>query len=323
MGRLSALMLHSTPYNSQARGVIERFHKTVWVTGALTFSSYIGAGMDRQARLENFKITRAAIRHGGAMRLPSFDLFLRWCGEQIANYNARPHRSLGDRSPDQVWAEFTAQGWQPERMDDDGLAALFRPRLVRTIARGEVELFGNRYFSKELEEFHGLKAHVAYDIHDADRVWIHTPEGRLICEAVCNGNRRAYMPRAVVEQARERRGAGRAKRLEAKAEEIRLEMQGTAALPALAMRDRTLPRTARRNGTGGQRSLMFGAHVARRARLVRQRHGGTVRCTTALRTVLDGQTRTTWRAAQSGLQTHRPYRYQSGSLGAFWVLRGR
>jgi putative transposase len=234
MGRLSAFMTHSIPYNSQARGVIERFHKTVWVTGAKTFQSYIGAGMDREAKLESFKITRAAIKHGGAMPLPSFDLFLKWCEEQIAHYNARPHRSLGNKSPDQAWAEFETKGWQPECMDDDGLAALFRPRLARKIARGEVELFGNRYFSKDLEEFHGLKAHVAYDIHDASRVWIHTPEGRLICEAECNGNRRAYMPKPVVDQARERRAAGRAKRLESKAEEIRLEMQGVSALPAPA-----------------------------------------------------------------------------------------
>ncbi|MEX3630540.1 MAG: DNA-binding protein [Burkholderia sp.] len=42
-GRLGFVVTHSLPYNSQARGVIERLHQTLWVTAAKTLPSYIGA----------------------------------------------------------------------------------------------------------------------------------------------------------------------------------------------------------------------------------------------------------------------------------------
>ena len=49
MGRLGITMRHSLPYSSQARGVIERLHQTVWVQAAKRLQSYIGADMDKQA----------------------------------------------------------------------------------------------------------------------------------------------------------------------------------------------------------------------------------------------------------------------------------
>ncbi|OIQ64415.1 hypothetical protein GALL_540340 [mine drainage metagenome] len=36
--------------------------------------------------------------------------------------------------------------------------------------RGEISLFGNTYFSKELAELHGEEVRVAFDIHDATRI---------------------------------------------------------------------------------------------------------------------------------------------------------
>ena len=53
---------HSLPYNSQAKGVIERLHQTLWVQAAKRLPSYIGAAMDREARLEQFKLTRKAVK---------------------------------------------------------------------------------------------------------------------------------------------------------------------------------------------------------------------------------------------------------------------
>ena len=50
VGRIGSTMTHSLPYNSQARGVIERLHQTLWVDGAKDLPGYIGAAMDREAR---------------------------------------------------------------------------------------------------------------------------------------------------------------------------------------------------------------------------------------------------------------------------------
>ncbi|WP_065341621.1 Mu transposase C-terminal domain-containing protein [Azoarcus olearius] len=234
LGRLGATPSYSLPYNSQARGVIERFHKTVWVAGAKQLPAYMGAAMDREARLAQFKLTRKALKHGGAMPLMPWDLFVQWCEERIAEYNARAHRSLGNSSPDLVWAAHEAKGWKPDLLEPDELATLFRPRVVRTLARAEIRLFNNIYFARELEEFHGLEAHIAYDIHDASKVWVYAPDGRFICTADVNGNARHYFPVPVVEQARQKRAQGRLARVDTKREEILAELHGGAALPAPA-----------------------------------------------------------------------------------------
>lgn len=234
IGRIGATIEHSLPYNSQARGVIERAHQTIWVDGAKQLPAYMGAAMDREARLQQFKLTRKALKAGGAMPLMPWHLFVQWCEARIAEYNARPHRSLGNVSPDLCWANHLAQGATVERVPADALATLFRPRVARTLARAEIRLFNNIYFARELEEFHGLEAHIAYDIHDASRVWVYAPDGRLICEAEVNGNARHYFPVPVVEQARQRRAQGRLNRVETKREEILAELHGAPALAAPA-----------------------------------------------------------------------------------------
>ncbi|NPY05981.1 DDE-type integrase/transposase/recombinase, partial [Pseudomonas aeruginosa] len=61
MGRLGIDMKNSLPYNSQARGVIERVHQSLWIRAAKELPGYIGADMDRQAKLATFKLTRRAI----------------------------------------------------------------------------------------------------------------------------------------------------------------------------------------------------------------------------------------------------------------------
>ena len=162
------------------------------------------------------------------MPLIPWDVFVQFIEARVADYNARPHRSLKGTSPDMAWRAFEARGWQAHTLAAGDIDTLFRPRVTRTIQRGEINLFTNIYFARELAEFHGVEAQIAYDIHDASRVWVYTSEGRFICEAQANGNRRHYMPVPVVQQAREKRVAGRLKRVQASAKEIREELRGPA-----------------------------------------------------------------------------------------------
>lgn len=233
VGRIGSTMTHSLPYNSQARGVIERLHQTLWVSGAKDLPGYIGAAMDREARLAQFKLSRKAIKGGGAMPLMPWELFVSWVQERVDWYNDRAHRSLGNTSPNLAWKAFEARGWTPHLLAAELLDTLFRPRIERTVARGELVLFNNRYFARELTEFHGEQIHVAYDIHNAGKVWAYWPDGRLICTADVDGNKRHYFPVPVVEQARQTRTKGRLARVEAKRDEILAELRGAAALPAL------------------------------------------------------------------------------------------
>lgn len=233
VGRIGSTMTHSLPYNSQARGVIERLHQTLWTTGAKQLPGFIGAAMDREARLAQFKLSRKAVKGGGAMPLMPWDLFVQWVQQRIDWYNAKAHRSLGNTSPELARRTFEAKGWAAVEVAADVLDTLFRPRVSRTVARGELVLFNNRYFARELAEFHGEEIHVAYDIHNPAQVWAYWPDGRLICTAEVNGNSKHYFPVPVVEQARQKRAKGRLDRIETKREEILAELHGQAALPAV------------------------------------------------------------------------------------------
>jgi putative transposase len=229
-GRLGITIKHSLPYNSQAKGVIERSHQTLWVALAKKLPSYVGAAMDRDARLEHFKLTRRALKQGGVMPLVPWHIFVELVEAQITEYNARPHRALKKLSPNAKRAEFVAQGWAPDRVEAAEIDTLFRPRVERKLMRSEITLFNNIYFARELEEFHGETVHVAYDIHDASRIWVYLPEGQFLCCAEVNGNRQHYMPVPVIEQARQTRAKGRMGRIDAKRVEILEELHGHAPL---------------------------------------------------------------------------------------------
>lgn len=245
MARLGIEMVNSLPYNSQARGVIERLHQTIWVQAAKKVSAgYIGHDMDREAKLATFKLSRRALNQAGAataMPLLSWPDFVRLCEEQVAAYNARPHRSLakivdpgtGRRrhmTPDEAWAKHLAAGFEAHQVTDDAARPLFRPQMLRTVRRGEIEMLGNRYFSRSLEEFHGEQLRIGYDIHDPQTVWVYDADGRFLCTAELDANKRDYMPKSLLQRAREKRAAGRERRLEARLDEVRAELNGTPAL---------------------------------------------------------------------------------------------
>jgi putative transposase len=213
------------PYNSQARGVVERLQKTLWIDlAAKTFATYVGAQMDREARQIVFKASRR-----GEPVLPSWRTFVAFMDQAVAAYNARPSRGCPKAldmetgrqkhlSPSGTWSRAEALGWKPE-----GLAvsmADFRPQELRTVARGEVKLFGNTYFNKDLQELHGEQVQITFDIHDAAKVWIHRQDGTFVCEAGFEANKSPYFPKPYVETLREQRKDGQRKRLSAKQERV-------------------------------------------------------------------------------------------------------
>ena len=89
--------------------------------------------------------------------------------------------------------------------------------------RCEVSLFGNTYYAKELEEHHGDRVKVAYDIHDGEKVWVYNDKDVLICTAGFEANASDYMPKSAIEHAKDKRLAGREKRLNLKLDEVYAE----------------------------------------------------------------------------------------------------
>ncbi len=237
MSRLSITLTHSLPYNSQARGVIERAHQTIWVKAAQQLPTYMGASMDREAKQKVYKLTRADIKAVGTSRLlMAWADFITWCEQQVEAYNNRPHRSLPrirdphtgkmrHQTPMEAWQQAGEEGWQPTLVLETERDDLFRPYKESITRRALVTLFGNSYFHRDLEHYHGETVRVGYDIHDASRAWVRDRAGRLICVAEFEGNKRSYFPQSFVEQAAQKRAEGRIKRAEARIEEAEAELQ--------------------------------------------------------------------------------------------------
>jgi putative transposase len=249
LARCGITVKHSLPYNSQARGVIERLHRSVWIPAAKTLPSYIGADMDREAKQLNFKLTRTGDKEG-VVHLPiSWPAFIRLCEDAIAAYNQRPHSSLpkfsdenGKRrhySPLEYWQHKTAtiEGYQAATVSTEEAEMLFKPQVERKVLRGEINLFGNKYFAQSLDVMHDETVHVAYDIHDADHVWIYAETGEFICKAEWNGNAAKYQPTSVIEMARDKRADGRLKRAEVSIDEILAERNGGNVLEAIPVNE--------------------------------------------------------------------------------------
>lgn len=242
LARLNTEVTHSLPYNSQGKGVIERSHQSIWIRAAKNLPTYIGADMDAEASGKVHKLTRKDLQlFGKSKALISWHDFLSFAAEVVNQYNNRPHSSLRRitdpvtmkkryQTPLEAWNEALAMGAPIDKVEDWDAEDMFRPYEERKVRRGEIELFGNRYFSAELSEYHGDSVLVGYDIHNADRLTVRDLEGRMICFAYWNANKRAYFPQTRVEQARQRRADGRLRRLAVKQDEVMQEASPRAVI---------------------------------------------------------------------------------------------
>lgn len=252
--RLGITYKTGIPGNSQARGLIERVQKTVWIRAAKKTATYTGPGMDstvqRKVYLALEKDVKAAVKAGKhgkkSEKLMSWQEFLDFCHAEVADYNRRPHTALPritDREtglrrhmcPLEMWSKHMAEGWTAEVPEPAELQSLFRPHITATTRRGEVRLFGNIYYSGDLVHYNGATVIVAYDIHDASQVWVKDQDERLICIARWNANKRAFFPISAVEQAREDRKNRRKKLLLGHLEEV--EAEANVALEIVETRE--------------------------------------------------------------------------------------
>lgn len=238
MGRLSITKMHALPYNSQAKGIIERFNGTCWNPLARRLPTYIGETMDKQAGNAIHKLTRSEIKQfGRSNSLPTWEHFLAMCEQAVTEYNDAPHSGLPKiedqitgkmrhMSPNECWASHVASGFEPVTVDRDEEDDLFRPYEVRICRRALVEWNKNQYFHIDLEAWHSRKVWVGYDLHQADKVWVREFEeedgqpGRLICVAEFSGNKERYIPQTYQREAEEKRVKGQLKRVDKKRQQI-------------------------------------------------------------------------------------------------------
>lgn len=253
--RLGGTMTHALPYNSQARGLIERAHQTIWVNAAKKLPSYIGADMDKHAGTKVHRLSRKQLRETGRTALiPTFAEFMAGVEYEIEAYNQRPHRGLAKirdphtgqlrpMSPMEAWEAARATGWEPMLAPAELVADLMRPQVVRKTLRGEIAWSGHRYFLNALREHHGEEVRIAYDVRDASRLWVRTLEGELLGEAMVDGNASDYMPKPLIEQAYEKREQGQMSRALDKLETLtgkRVELIAPTSTPSAQLSDEQL-----------------------------------------------------------------------------------
>lgn len=257
IARIGATFKTGIPGNPQGRGIIEKLQASLWIRAAKELPTYTGKSMDQLAQRRIAKIMNRDIKLTGASpALTSWRRFLEFAQQQVDAYNNRPHSALpkitdpntGLRrhlTPAERWRMFVAEGWQPTLLSEDELKDLFRPYLQVACRRAQVTVFGNIYYHKALEHYHGEDVIAHYDIHDAHTIQVRDLAQRLICEAVWDANKRDFFPISALEQARQKRMEGRLKRLEEKAWEVRQERKEvieTSAEDGGARRLETPPR---------------------------------------------------------------------------------
>ncbi|WP_224424408.1 DNA-binding protein [Modicisalibacter sp. MOD 31.J] len=230
--RLGGTITHSLPYNSQARGVIERVHHSILVNLAKTLPSYIGADMDKEAGTRAHRLSRRDIANGlKPAQIPSFQEFYDRLCQAIDTYNHRPHKGLAkirdlesgrmrNRSPMEAWKSAEADGFEALTAPADVVASLMRPQEVRKTHRGEVRINSGIYFLDALRDFHGEEIRVAWDYRDTGAVGVYTLDGEWIGEATLDGNATPAMPASMIQRAADKREKGQLNRLVKKAKTI-------------------------------------------------------------------------------------------------------
>jgi putative transposase len=227
--------------NSQARGLIERFQKSCWIRAAKQLPTFCGKDMDGSTQYRTTKLLDKDIRkQGRSDLLISWPQFLDLCQQAIDAYNNRPHSQLpkitdasGKRrymTPNERWDTFIARGWRPDTVTPQELADLFRPRIQVGTRRGEVRLFGNVYFHKELQHHIGEQVFVEYEPQDGRFVYVRDMEERLICKAEFEKNKERFYAVSASEKAAEDRYQGIRKRKERAIEEADMERRGVIEL---------------------------------------------------------------------------------------------
>ncbi|OQY20112.1 MAG: hypothetical protein B6I36_02395 [Desulfobacteraceae bacterium 4572_35.1] len=229
--------------NSQARGMVERMQKSLWIRAAKQLPTYMGKDMDGSIAHKTDRLLLKEIKNPGSSNLlPSWPQFLDLCAVAVERYNNTPHSGLekitdagGNRrhmTPQECWNMHLAQGWVPETVEPKELTDLFRPRQQVKCNRCEVRLFCNTYSSSKLEPYHGEQVFIEYEPQDGSFVLVRDMEDRLICRATFEKNKSDKFEESAVEYARELRFLGRKKRAMNKLDEIHEERNGVITITA-------------------------------------------------------------------------------------------
>jgi putative transposase len=220
-GMLARLGVHhetGIPGNPQGRGLIEGLWDitTIWV--AKQMPTFQGTGMDEGMMRKNTQAIESAKRKGEVLNfVPTWQQFIDACEARFHWYNTQhQHSSLGRKAPAEMYRANFDESWACPLTEDETIN-LYRPFVTRTPARGEIRWLNNIYFHQSLVELPtNTKVRMAYDMSDASKVWVSDLNGRFICEAEFEGNKRAGFAVSLKDSLKEKRIDNKIKKAEEK-----------------------------------------------------------------------------------------------------------
>lgn len=254
MGILPRLGVHhetGIPGNPQGRGIIERFNRVVprWI--AQQFDTFWGQGADDETVRKNlYAVTSFAkaekdgktqltpIQQRGKKMLPTWKQFIDVV-EQAVNYynNEWEHSELGTTPAayrQALMEKMAKDGVEIIPLTEVEARDMFRPHFVRKVQRGWLSVLNNNYWHKDLELLDGSEVVAYVDIHDASSVIIRHADGRYVCDAVLDGNKRDAFPKTLVEQSRVARAKRRLKKVEEERYKAQAELKPAIELEKMA-----------------------------------------------------------------------------------------
>nr|WP_321459053.1 transposase domain-containing protein [uncultured Cohaesibacter sp.] len=171
----------ATPYAGQSKPIERAFRDLCEDIAKHPFCSGAYTGNRPEAKPENY----------GSRALP-FNDFANHVERMIAEHNARPGRTAKNangRSFDEIFSESLKQPTTLIRWPTQEQRALWLMASDRITARrgsGEIHIFGNRYWARELNQYAGKKVTVRYDPDNLTRpMRVYDLNNRLICIADC------------------------------------------------------------------------------------------------------------------------------------------
>lgn len=234
------------PGHPQARGIIERIWQITLIALARTYPTCTWRGADENTVNRMLKALNK--KDGGGIAIPSFAQLLIDVDACVTRYNLEhEHSALDGATPEDQYQRKLDKDSIVFGPDDGEIKALWRPEEIRKPQRGLVNLFGNEYCKRDLVDLlpKGASVRVQYDLHDADKVWLFTMDGRPLGVATWNGHKTAAFPESKMDQLRQARADGKVKRGEKIIAEAQAELgeviDMTPSIPAPSISPDVMP----------------------------------------------------------------------------------
>lgn len=254
VGILPRLGVHhetGIPGNPQGRGIIERVMKTLAHPIARAFPTYFGPNADSDTVRQTLTAVDSLAKHqtdvakigkdlttkqkSAIGKLPHWNELFEVIKQAVDWYNnEHKHTELGGATPKAVREYLLGQLEDGEYVQllPNEARDLYRPSVVRTVQRAWLSVYNNEYWHKMLEDYDGKKVQVHIDQHDPQSVIVKTLDGKYLCDAILNGNKKDAFPLSLVERAKVGRTNARLTRLDDEATKAKLELRKTLQIEA-------------------------------------------------------------------------------------------